>query len=156
MTGDSSGAGQLRCLEGQRARLADRVRAPWWYLVGYPLMWVVLIGSPFAAHFLRFGSLVLVVALALAYLLEWGFGRTTGVALRTNRTMDRYPETRPAGIAILIVAGLAVVAEFLLVGNGRLTVAAVIGAVSVPVILGCQLAVFRGIRRDLRGRVGSG
>lgn len=157
MSGEAEGPEGVGWLGAQRSRLADRVRAPWWYLAGFGLAWALLVGSPFAAHFLAAGSwLVVLLGLVLFYLLQWGLDRASGVAVRSNRTLDRYPSTRPAAITMLVVGCAGIVAEFLLLDHGQLAVAVAIAVVACVVGPACQLAILRGVRRDLAGGAARG
>jgi hypothetical protein len=63
----------LELLRVQRGRLADRIRAPWWYLAGIAFLWVLVFAAPFGSRYLPRGvspfPLILVTGLAVACLL---------------------------------------------------------------------------------------
>ena len=43
----------LELLRVQRARLADRMRLPWWYLAGSVILWALVFASPFSSSSLQ-------------------------------------------------------------------------------------------------------
>ena len=49
----------LELLRVQRARLADRLRPPWWYLAGVATMFALVFAFPFASRFLGVEHLAL-------------------------------------------------------------------------------------------------
>lgn len=149
MGGSSQDQEGLGALGGQRARLAERVRAPWWYLLGFAAVMVLVCAVPFVAGYLSWGgSWSAVLAIVVFALLQVGFARATGVAIGT-RTL-RYPSGRVAGIALMVVVVAAVVAETILVGHARVGIAVVVGIFAVAVGVVCWQAHLRGIRHDLR------
>ncbi|KQQ10335.1 hypothetical protein [Rathayibacter sp. Leaf296] len=68
----------LRELSADRARLADRVRTPWWLGVGFGVVAALFVVRPAAGEDLPGGILP---ALALGAVLLWAYRRATGVAL---------------------------------------------------------------------------
>jgi len=95
----------LELLRVQRSRLADRMRPPWWYLSGSAILWALVFAGPFSSRYLPRGVPtwpILVAALAVACLLQWGLARATGI--RVGFRNLRYPASgRPARIAVLVV-----------------------------------------------------
>ncbi len=143
---DVAELGQLRA---QREQLANRVRAPWWYLAGYAGVLALICAVPFGSHYFRgTWSWSGLVAIALFYLLQRALARVTGVAVGT-RTL-RYPSGRPAGIMLMMVVTAAVVAEMVLITRGLTVAAIVAGVLATAVGTACHQAHLRGIRRDLR------
>ena len=45
----------LELLRAQRARLADRMRPPWWYLAGIAILWALVFAGPFGSRYLPRG-----------------------------------------------------------------------------------------------------
>jgi hypothetical protein len=146
----------LELLRVQRARLADRMRPPWWYLTGIAIVWALTFAMPFRSRYLPHGVRIwpiLLAVLAVACLLHWGLARATGIVVDTQ--VFRFPSGRPAGIAIIVVGAAALVTEFLLVRRGLLVAAIVVAALAVVAEVACQQAQLRGIRQDLRGGGGA-
>ena len=88
----------LELLRVQRGRLADRMRPPWWYLAGIAILWALAFAAPFSSRFLPQGVRtwpILVVALAVACLLQWGLARATGIAVATGTSA--IPRAVPQG-----------------------------------------------------------
>jgi hypothetical protein len=141
----------LELLRVQRGRLADRMRPPWWYLTGIGILWALAFACPFTSRFLPHGVRIwpiLVAAVAVACLLQWGLARATGIAVGTR--MLRYPSTRPAQIAMIVVGAAALVTETFLIRRSLLAAAIVVAALAVAAEVAAQQAQLRGIRRDLR------
>lgn len=155
---ENSGDGmtELDRLRAQRAQLAERVRAPWWYLAVFAAVLALMCAVPFASNYLSpaAGSWSPVAALVLYYLLQAALARASGVAAGT-RTL-RYPSARAAGFTMIAVVAAAVVAEALLVTHGLTSAAIAVGVLATAVGTGCQRAQLRGIRRDLRTGVAAG
>jgi hypothetical protein len=127
----------LELLRLQRSRLADRMRPPWWYLPGIAILWALVFAAPFGSRYLPQGVRtwpILLAAVAVACLLQWGLARATGIAVNTR--MLRYPSGRPAGIAIIVAA-------------------IVVAALAVAAEVAAQQAHLRGIRQDLRAGGGA-
>jgi hypothetical protein len=141
----------LERLRVQRGRLADRMRPPWWYLTGAAILWALAFACPFSSRYLPQGVRIwpiLVAAVAVACLLQWGLARATGIAVATP--MLRYPSGRPAGIAMIVVSVAALVTETFLIDRGLLVAAIVVAALAVVAEVAGQQAQLRGIRQDLR------
>ena len=105
----------------QRSRLADRMRPPWWYLSGIAILYALIFAAPFSQRFLPQGVHtwpILVAAVAVACLLQWGLARATGIAVNTR--MLRCPSGRPAGIAMIVVGIAAFGTEAFLIRRGLL------------------------------------
>src|ERR1700730_3973193 len=146
----------LERLRGQRSRLADRMRPPWWYLTGVVILWALTFACPFSSRFLPQGVRtwpILVAAVAVACLLQWGLARATGIAVAIGAL--RYPSGRPAEIAIIVVAAAALVTEAFLIRRGLLGAAIVVAALAVVAEVAGQQAHLRGIRQDLRAGGGA-
>jgi hypothetical protein len=146
----------LELLRVQRSRLADRLRPPWWYLTGIAIVWALAFASPFSKRYLPQGVRtwpILLAVLAVAWLLQWGLARATGIAI--DGRMLRYPSGRPAGIAIIVVGAAALWTEFFLIDHGLLVAAIAVAALAVAAEVAAQQAHLRGIRQDLRAGGGA-
>ena len=138
----------LELLRAQRSRLADRMRWPWWYQSGLAIFWALAFACPFLHQGVRIWP-ILVAALAVACLLQWGLARATGIKMSTPTLL--YPASgRPARIAMIVGALAALEAEFLLIHHGLRAVAIVVAALAVVAEMAGQQAQLRGIRQDLR------
>jgi hypothetical protein len=154
MSNTWDGVPELEQLRAQRAELADRVRAPWWYLAAFAVSLAVVCAVPVASHYSSIaGGWPDLAALAVFYLLQAALARVSGVSIGT-RTL-RYPSGRAAGVAMIVVVVAAVVAEGLLLRHGLLAAAVATGLAGAVAGTGCQLAHLRGIRRDLRAGRGA-
>jgi hypothetical protein len=141
----------LELLRVQRSRLADRMRPPWWYLTGIAILWALAFACPFTSRFLPQGVRIwpiLVAAVAVACLLQWGLARATGMKVATGSL--RYPSGRPAGIAMIVVGAAALMTEAFLIRRGLIAAAIVVAALAVAAEVAAQQAALRGIRQDLR------
>jgi hypothetical protein len=97
---------------------------------------------------------ILVAALAVACLMQWGLAWATGIKVVT-RTL-RYPASgRPARIAMIVGAFAALETEFSLVHRDLLVAAIVVAALAVVAEMAAQQAQLRGIRQDLGGGGGA-
>jgi hypothetical protein len=146
----------LELLRLQRSRLADLMRPPWWYLTGIAILWALVFAAPFGKRYLPQGFRIwpiLLAAVAVACLLRWGLTRATGLAVDTGSL--RYPSGRPAGIAMIVVAAAALVAETLLIRRGLFVAAIVVAALAVAAEVAAQQAQLRGVRQDLRAGGGT-
>ena len=141
----------LERLRVQRARLADRMRPPWWYLTGVAILWALVFVSPFSSRFLPQGVStwpILVAAVAVACLLQWGLARATGISVGIPDLT--YRPGRPARIAMLVVSLAAIVTEHFLIDTGLLVAAVVVAALGVVAGVVSVQAALRGVRQDLR------
>jgi hypothetical protein len=148
----------LERLRVQRGRLADRMRPPWWYLTGVAIVWALLFAGPFTSR--SFSSpravstwLILVPALAVCYLLQWGLARATGIKVGFRNLRD--PAGRPARIAMIVVSVAALGTEDSLIRRGLLVAAIAVAALAVAAEVAAQQALLRGIRQDLRAGGGA-
>jgi hypothetical protein len=146
----------LERLRVQRSRLADRMRPPWWYSAGIGILWALAFAAPFSSRYLPQGVKtwpILLAVVAVAWLLQWGVARATGVAVAIGSL--RYPSGRSAEIAIIVVAAAALVTEFFLIRRSLIVAAIVVAALAVAAEVVLQQAHLRGIRQDLRGGGGA-
>jgi hypothetical protein len=128
------------------------MRPPWWYLTGIALLWALAFACPFTSRFLPHGVRIwpiLLAAVAVACLLQWGLARATGIVVATGSL--RYPSARPAGIAMIVVGGAALVTETFLIDRDLIMAAIAVAALAVVAEVAAQQAALRGIRQDLRG-----
>jgi hypothetical protein len=142
----------LELLRVQRSRLADRMRPPWWYLSGSAILWAVVFAGPFSSRYLPRGVPtwpIMVAAVAVACLLQWGLTRATGIKVSFRNL--RFPASgRPGRIAVFVVSLAANETEFLLVRHGLLVAAIVVAALAVVAEVALLQAQLRGIRQELR------
>ena len=146
----------LELLRVQRSRLADRMRLPWWYLSGSAILWALVFAGPFSSRYLPRGVPtwpILLAAVAVAFLMQWGLTRATGIRLPFRNL--RYRPGRPVGIAILVVFLAAGETEFLLIRHGLLAAAIAVAALGVAAEMACLQVALRVTRRELRGGGGA-
>ena len=147
----------LELLRVQRSRLADRMRLPWWYLTGSAILWALVFAGPFSSRYLPRGVPtwpILLAAVAVAFLMQWGLTRATGIKLPFRNLRYRSPG-RPVGIAILVVFLAASETEFLLIRRGLLVAPIVIAALGVAAEMALLQAALRVTRQELRGGGGA-
>jgi hypothetical protein len=147
----------LDLLRLQRTRLADRFRAPWWYLAGVALLWAMVFAGPFASRYLPHGFRlwpILIVGGALALLLQWRMTSVTGI--KTGFRNLSYRPGRPAGITMLVVGLGGAGLERFLIDRDLIALAVVVGVLGVAAQVAAQLAMLRAIRRALRAGGGLG
>ena len=146
----------LELLRVQRSRLADRMRPPWWYLPGIAMLWALAFACPFTSRYLPQGVRIwpiLLAAVAVACLLQWGLARATGMVVVTGSL--RYPSARSAGIAMIAVGAAALVTETFLIRRDLIAAAIAVAALAVAAEVTAQQAALRGIRQDLRAGGGT-
>ena len=146
----------LDLLRVQRSRLADRMRPPWWYLTGAAILYALAFAGPFSSRYLPQGVPIwpiLVAALAVACLLQWGLARVTGISVGIPDLT--YRPGRPARIAMLMVSLATIVAEHFLIDRALPVVAVVVAALAVVAGVVSVQAALRGIRQDLRAGGGA-
>jgi hypothetical protein len=146
----------LELLRVQRSRLADRMRLPWWYLTGSAILWALVFAGPFSSRYLPRGVPtwpILLAAVAVAFLMQWGLTRATGIKLPFRNL--RYRPGRPVGIAMLVVFLAASETEFLLIRRGLLVAPIVIAALGVAAEMVLLQAALRVTRQELRGGGGA-
>ena len=146
----------LGLLRVQRSRLADRMRLPWWFLTGSAILWAVVFAGPFSSRYLPQGVPtwpIALAAVALAFLMQWGLTRATGIKLPFRNL--RYRPGRPVGIAILVAWLAASQTEFFLIRHGLLVAAIVVAALGVAAEMALLQAALRVTRRELRGGGGT-
>ena len=148
MRDDTVNVAELKLLRVQRAQMASRLKAPWWYVAGIAATWAVAFAMPIGAHYLMgagvsISLLVIVVFLVLQRALAWVSGVDVGI-----RTWQ-YPSGRAWTIALVMVIFAAAAGEGLLLDRGLLSAASVVGVLATLAGTGCWLGHLRGIRRDL-------
>jgi hypothetical protein len=149
--------GALELLRVQRSRLADRMRLPWWYQSGAAIVWALVFALPFKSRYLPQAVPtwpILVAAVAVACLLQWGLTRTTGIKLPFRNLRYRSPG-RPVGIAILVVAIALGETEYLLLERGLPAAAIAVAGLAVVAEMALLQAALRVTRRELRGGGGA-
>ena len=146
----------LELLRVQRGRLADRMRLPWWYQSGTAILWALVFAGPFRSQYVprEFPTWpILIAAVAVVCLMQWGLTRATGLKLPFRNL--RYRPGRPVGIAILVVFLAAGETEFLLIRHGLLAAAIAVAALGVAAEMACLQVALRVTRRELRGGGGA-
>jgi hypothetical protein len=141
----------LERLREQRSRLADRMRPPWWYLAGAALVWAAAFAGPISSRYLPPAVPswpILTAALAVAWLLQWGLTRATGISVGIPDLT--YRPGRPARITMLAVSVAAIMTEHFLIDRGLLAAAVVVAALAVVAGVVSVQAALRGIRQNLR------
>jgi hypothetical protein len=159
-------APELELLRVQRGRLADRMRPPWWYLPGVAIVWALFFAGPFTSR--SFSSpasvstwAILVPALAVCFLLQWGMSLATGMktGLRPLRVLQDglfcYRPGRAAGIAMAVVSFAGLGTEHFLIDRRLLAAAIAVAALAVAAEVGAQQVALRAIREALRGGGGA-
>ena len=148
MRDDTENLAELELLRAQRARLASRLRPPWWYVAGSAVVMAVGFALPIASrHLVGADILGVVLAVALILLLQHALSRASGVAL--GMWTSQYPSGRPWTIAWVVVIFAATWVERLLLDRGLLAAAIVVAVLATVAGTGCWLGHLRGIRRDL-------
>jgi hypothetical protein len=145
----------LEQLRAQRSRLADRLRPPWWYLTGIAILYALVFAAPFTQRYLGLSIWpIFVAALAVTWLLWWGWTRTTGVQMGFRNL--RYPAAgRPVRITVVVVTLATIAIEHFLIDRGLLAAAIVVAALAVVAEVALQQAALRGIRQELRAGGGA-
>ena len=151
----------LELLRVQRGRLADRMRAPWWYLPGTTVVWGLFFAGPFSSR--SFSSpasvstwAIVVPILVVCLLLQWGMSRATGLKVgpRPGRVLQDglfyYRPGRTAAIAMFVVSLGGLMAEISLIRHGLLAAAIAVAVPAAAAEVALQLAQFRAIRQYLR------
>jgi hypothetical protein len=141
----------LELLRVQRSQLADRMRPPWWYLTGTAILWALVFAGPFSSRYLPQGVPtwpILVAAVAVACLLQWGLTQATGISVGIPDLT--YRPGRPARVAMLVVSVAAIVTEHFLIDRGLLVAAVAVAALAIVAGVVSVQAALRGIRQDLR------
>lgn len=142
----------LELLRVQRARLADRMRLPWWYVTGAAILWALVFALPFNSRYLPGVRTwpILLAASAVVCLMQWGLVRATGIKLPFRNLRHRSPG-RPVGIAIFVVTIAAGETEHFLIDGGLTVVAVVVAVLAVATEMALLQASLRVTRRELRG-----
>jgi hypothetical protein len=157
----ASDATALELLRVQRGRLADRMRAPWWFFPGIAIVWGLFFAGPFTSR--SFSSpvsvstwAIVVPALAVCFLLQWGMTRATGLKagprpLRVLRDgLFYYRPGRPLAIAIAVVSFAGLGVERLLIDHGLTAAAIAVAVLAVAAQVIAQGALLRAVRQNLR------
>jgi hypothetical protein len=152
VAGDPAALERLRV---QRSRLADRMRAPWWYLTGVAIMYALVFAFPFASRFL--GASIwpfFVAALVVAVPLQWGWTRATGMKMGF-RNLSYPGPGRPARYAVVVVSVGGIVTEHFLINRGLIVAAIAVAALAIAAEVALQQVLLRGIRQELRAGGGA-
>ena len=152
MRDTASDPAALELLRAQRGRLADRMRLPWWYQSGAAILWALVFAGPFNTQYLPRKVPtwpVLLAALAVVCVMQWGLSRATGIKLPFRNL--RHRPGRPVGVSILVVSLAAGETELLLIRHGLPAAAIVVAALAVVAEMALLQAALRVTRRELRG-----
>lgn len=142
----------LEQIRRQRAALADRVTLPWWYVVVYAAAMLAVLALPLASWALSpelSNWAVFLPAMVVLFGLDPLLARTTGARL-SRRTLRAFPSSRPAGVAMLVIAAVAVVGESVLLNVGRVAFAVGLVVVAAAGVVGCLVHQTAAIRDDIR------
>ncbi|MGI5241529.1 hypothetical protein [Dactylosporangium sp. CA-139066] len=115
------------------------------------MLFALAFAFPFMSRYLPPGVRLwplLVAALVVAWLLQWGLARATGISVGFPDLT--YRPGRPARIAMLVVSLVALVAEHVLIDRGQLVAAVAVAALAVVAGVVSMQAALRGIRESLR------
>lgn len=148
MADDMGNIAELELLRAQRARLASRLKAPWWYVAGSAVALAVGCAMPIGSHYVRGAGIGIgLLAILVLFLLQRALVRVSGVAL--SRRASQYPSGRAwsIGMAVVILANSDV--EPLLLDRGLLAAAIGVGVLAALAGTGCWLGHMQGVRRDL-------
>ena len=148
MGDDPENGAELELLRVQRAQLASRLRAPWWYVAGVTVALAGACAMPIGSHYLvgaGIGGALLFIVVFL--LLEYALARISGVAV--GLMTWQYPSGRVGTIAMVAVMFANSMVERLLLEHGLLALAIVVDVLATLVASACWLAHLRGVRRDL-------
>jgi hypothetical protein len=151
MRDTASDPAALDVLRAQRARLADRMRLPWWFLAGFAFIWALIFAGPFSSRYLPQGIPTwpfFLAAAAVGGLMQWGLTRVTGIKLPFRNL--RYRPGRPVGIAILVVFFAVGESESLLIRRDMIVAAIVIGVLGVVAQMALLQAALQVTRRELQ------
>jgi hypothetical protein len=147
VAGDPAALERLRV---QRSRLADRMRAPWWYLTGIALLYALVFAVPFASRFLGVSLWpFFVAALVVAVPLQWGWTRATGIKMGF-RNLSYPGPGRAARYAVAVVSVGAIVTVHFLIDRGLIVAAIAVAVLAVAAEVALQQVLLRGIRQELR------
>jgi hypothetical protein len=140
----------LDLLRVQRARLADRLRARWWYLAGVAVAYALVFAFPFASRYFGISMWPFLVAvLAVACPVQWGMNRVTGIKVGFRNL--RYPASgRPTRIAVVVVSLGTITTEHFLIERDLIAAAIAVAAVAVAAEVALVQVTLRGIRQELR------
>jgi hypothetical protein len=145
---DTRNVAELVLLRAQRARLASRLKTPWWYLAGMAGVMALAFAMPIGAHYLVGAGLwCSLLSIAVFYLLQHALARASGVVVGQRAWKYRSGRVWTIAMAMVIFAASAV--ETLLLDHGLLVVAIVVGVLAALAGMGCWQGHLRGIRRDL-------
>jgi hypothetical protein len=144
----------LELLRVQRARLADRLQPPWWYLAGVAIMFALVFAFPFASRFLGVSIWPFFVAALVVAVPLWGWTRATGIKMGFRNLSSPGPG-RPARYAVVVVSLGGTATVHLLIDRGLIVAAIAVAALAVAAEVALQLVLLRGIRQELRGGEGT-
>ena len=151
---DTENVAELELLRAQRARLASRLKTPWWYVAAMAFGWAVAFAMPIGSHYLTgagIGGMLLVIVVFL--LAQYALARVSGV--NVGIATWQYPSGRAWTIAIVVVVFAASWVETLLLDRRLLAAAIVVGVLATLAGTGCWQGHLRGIRRDLEAGRGA-
>lgn len=152
--GDTENVAELELLRAQRARLASRLKTPWWYVAAVAFGWAVAFAMPIGSHYLTgagIGGMLLVIVVFL--LAQYALARVSGVDV--GIATWQYPSGRAWTIVIVVVIFAASWVETLLLDRRLLAAAIVVGVLATLAGTGCWQGHLRGIRRDLEAGRGA-
>lgn len=139
---------QLELLRTQRAQLASRLKAPWWYVAGTAVVMALAFSMPIGSHYLiGAGAWCALLVVVVSFGLQHALARVSGVALGL-RTWQ-YPSGRAWTIAMVVLIFTASEVETVLLSHDRLGAAVAVGVLATLAGTACWQGHLWGIRRDL-------
>jgi len=148
MRHDTENVAELELLRAQRAQLASRLKAPWWYVAGIAFAWAVAFAIPIGAHYITGAGIAgTLLAIVVFVLLQLALARVSGVDV--GRRTWHYPSGRGWTIAMVVIILAGSWVERLLLDRGLIAATIVAGVLATVAGTGCWLAILRAIRRDL-------
>lgn len=151
--GDDTHVAELELLRAQRAQLAGRLKAPWWYVAGSAVVLAVAFAMPIGSHYVTDAGIGgVLLAVLVCFVLQCALTRVSGVDVGMQTW--RYPSGRAWTIAMIMLIFGASAAETTLLDRGLLAAAILVGMLATLAGTGFWQGHLRGIRQDLRtGRV---
>ena len=154
MRDDAGSVAELELLRAQRARLANRLKTPWWYVAAIAFAWAVAFAMPIGSHYVTGASIAGSVLVIVVFLVaRYALARVSGVNL--GLATWPHPSGRVWTIALVGIIFAADAVETLLLERGLLTAAIAAGVLATVAGTFCWLGHLRAIRRDLEAGRGA-
>jgi hypothetical protein len=141
---------ELELLRAQRAQLANRLKPPWWYVVGSGIALAVACAMPIGSYYVTGAGLGLglgVLGIVVLIVMQQALVRVSGVALGTGTW--QYPSGRVWSVGLAAVIFANSLLESYLFKGGHPAGAIVVGVLAAVTGTICWHGHLRAIRRDL-------